>query len=522
MNDVVVVLFAAAVLAIPLTLLVCWIVLVLYQRALLRWMQREPAPRLASTIGTAITPAALADSSAPPSLPTLTRLKRLERSHWAAMAGLWLLIGVTAALLWLSVYFPPASLRRTLAMGVGLAAPGWIMLGLMARLPWRRGVVLAMVFGLGPFVLTAVLMESSTPTVDTAGGWLAAVLAPLPALVALIGIPSLRAIAPLLYVQVATPTALAYGGLIVLMRLHQAGASSVLRLPGLPPMVLLMLAAVLPVMAGVGVLHTLSRAIAAAHRRGWLNDHSFSLAAGALLVLLFAVLPGWNSTGPLGLLPLLAWLWVPLALALQGVRRRQQPVAPGTPLLVLRLFRRPGPVGWLFDQVVQRWRFVGPVLLITASDLAGRTLDADELVQFLDGRLGERFIAATDPLPPPVAAPDRDGRFRVQEFCCYDSSWQMVLEQLLQRSQVVLMDLRGFGPAHRGCLHELGRLGVSAHLQRVVLLADASTNRAIAAEAFAAGSAGLPAAQAPPLQWVEERRRRHPTMEAVLAALTLV
>jgi hypothetical protein len=142
-------------------------------------------------------------------------------------------------------------------------------------------------------------------------------------------------------------------------------------------------------------------------------------------------------------------------------------------------------------------------------------------VQFLEGRLGERFIASVDQLPPagPSQA-NRDGRFPVQEYCCYDSSWQAVLEALLQRSQVVLMDLRGFGPAHRGCLHELGRLGASAHLQRVVLLADANTNCAIAAEAFAAGSANVPAAQAPPLQWVEERRRRHPTMEAVLAALT--
>ena len=144
------------------------------------------------------------------------------------------------------------------------------------------------------------------------------------------------------------------------------------------------------------------------------------------------------------------------------------------------------------------------------------------MVQFLEGRLGERFIASVDQLPPagPSQA-NRDGRFGVQEFCCYDSSWQAVLEQLLQRSQVVLMDLRGFGPAHGGCLHELGRLGASAHLQRVVLLADASTHRATAAEAFAAGGAsGPPAGEAPPLQWVEERRRRHPTMEAVLAALT--
>ena len=87
---------------------------------------------------------------------------------------------------------------------------------------------------------------------------------------------------------------------------------------------------------------------------------------------------------------------------------------------------------------------------------------AAELVQFLEGRLGERFIASVDQLPPagPSQA-NRDGRFGVQEFCCYDSSWQAVLEQLLQRSQVVLMDLRGFGPAHGGCLHELGRLAAT-------------------------------------------------------------
>jgi hypothetical protein len=101
----------------------------------------------------------------------------------------------------------------------------------------------------------------------------------------------------------------------------------------------------------------------------------------------------------------------------------------------------------------------------------------------------------------------------VQEFCCYDSSWQMVLEQLLQRSDVVLMDLRGFGAAHRGCLHELGRLGASSHLQRVVLLADDVTDRTTASEAYTGPTA-------PPLRWVDERRRRHATMEAVLGALT--
>ena len=507
-------------LALPLTLLLSWGVLWFYQRALLRWMRRNPPPALAA-------PGTLTSAPPPPPaapLPPLALLRQRELRHWLALALLWLLIGLSAALLYLPVHGLAISPFRVLAVGLVLAAPGWLQLGLMARLPWRRALALVLAGFAGLFVAIVPLL------VDTSGQALLQLLnyllitglLPGAALTLLIGIPSLRASAPLLYGPVAGLTLLATLGQPLLM----GAFATIWRLWPVPLGVgvdaLPVLALLPPLLAGALPLHALSRAIAAAYRRGWLSDHSFSLAASALLVLMFSLVPGWEGSGLAGLLPLLAWLWVPLAIVWLLPRLSQAPPAPGTPLLVLRLFRRPGPVGWLFDQVVQRWRFVGPVLLITASDLAARTLDADELVQFLEGRLGERFIASVDQLPPagPSQA-NRDGRFGVQEFCCYDSSWQAVLEQLLQRSQVVLMDLRGFGPAHGGCLHELGRLGASTHLQRVVLLADASTHRATAAEAFAArGASGLPAGEAPPLQWVEERRRRHPTMEAVLAALT--
>jgi len=517
----------ALILALPLTLLLSWAVLQLYQRALLRLMRRNPgpghgvAPDPVLSIGAASGGAAAGSPAT--ALPGLVQLHRRERRHWLLLALLWLLIGLTAALLYLPVHGIATSPFRVLAVGLVWAAPGWLQLGLMARLPWRRGLALVLAGFAGLFVvIVPMLLETSGASLLQLLQWLlTAGLLPLAALTLLLGIPSLRASAPLLYGPVAGLTLLATVGQPLLMAAFAAGLQRWSLPLGAGVLALPVLALLPPLLAGALPLHALSRALAATYRRGWLSDRSFSLAASALLVLLLAVAPGWEGSGLAGLLPLLAWLWVPLAIAWLLPRLSPAPAAPATPLLVLRLFRRPGPVGWLFDQVVQRWRFVGPVLLITASDLAGRTLDADELVQFLEGRLGERFIAATDPMPPPIAAPDRDGRFRVQEFCCYDSSWQMVLEQLLQRSQVVLMDLRGFGPAHRGCLHELGRLGASAHLQRVVLLADASTNRAIGAEAFAAGSANLPAAQAPPLHWVEERRRRHPTMEAVLAALTV-
>jgi hypothetical protein len=518
----------ALLLALPLTLLLSWGVLGFYQRALLRWMGRNPPPALAApgapTPG-APPPPLVRPAAATPAAPTppLALLRQRERRHWLALALLWLLIGLSAALLYLPAHGIGFSPFKLLAIGLVWAAPGWLQLALMARLPWQRGLGLVLAGFAGLFVLILPLM------IDTSGAsllqlirWLlVAGLLPLAALTLLIGIPSLRASAPLLYGPVAGLTLLATLGQPLLMGAFAAGLQRWPLPLGAGVQALPVLALLPPLLAGALPLHALSRAIATAYRRGWLSDHSFSLAASALLVLLLAVAPGWAGSGLAGLLPLLAWLWVPLAIGWLLPRFSQAPPAPATPLLVLRLFRRPGPVGWLFDQVVQRWRFVGPVLLITASDLAARTLDADELVQFLEGRLGERFIASPDQLPPPPAtAAGHDGRFPVQEYCCYDSSWQAVLEALLQRSQVVLMDLRGFGPAHGGCLHELGRLGASAHLQRVVLLADASTDRATAAEAFAAGTTSLAAGEAPALQWVEERRRRHPTMEAVLAALT--
>ena len=441
------VLFALA-LALPITLLLSWGVLHQYKQALLRWMQREPAPNLANPAQTPDLAWSPVSATGPQPPLRLGTLQRQERRHWARLIGLWLLIGFTAASIYLPVFGLPSSPYRILAIGLVWAAPGCLQLGLMARLPWKRGLglVLATILGLLVVIIPMLVDTSGRSLLQLLQWVLVQGLLPLVALTMLIGIPSLRATAPLLYPAVAGMTLLATLAQLPLMA---AGARLAARV-ALPVEAWTVLALLLPLLAGALPLHALSRAIAAAYRRGWLNDHGFNLAAGALLVLLFAVVPGWSGTGSAGLLPLLAWLWVPLALGLQGWRQRRQPMAAGT------------------------------------AEAAAATADLD-------------------------------GRFRVQEFCCYDSSWQMVLEQLLQRSQVVLMDLRGFGPSHRGCLHELGRLGASSHLQRVVLLADASTDRATAEEAFTAGQV---TGQAPPLHWVEERRRRHPTMEAVLSALT--
>lgn len=506
----------ALALALPLTLLVSSLVLWRYQRTLLHWMRRDPPA--SANADSAVVPSSTTSTPATSAAarPQLDLLRHRERQHWLGLTVLWFLIGITAAVVYLPVHQIETSPYRVVAVGMVWAMPGWMQLCLMARLPWRRGIGLVLACSAGLFMgIIPLLVHVSGQVLLQVLQWLlVSLLVPLAALTMLIGIPSLRAIAPLLYGPVAGLTVLATLGQLPLMAVFASGLQHWPIPVGVGVLVLPVLSLALPLLVGAFPLHLVSRAIASAYRNGWLSDHSFSLGAGALLVLLFAVGPGWVGNGGAGLLPLLAWLWVPLGFGWLLPRLSEPAPAPGTPLLVLRLFRRPGPVGWLFDQVVQRWRFVGPVLLITASDLAARTLDADELVQFLEGRVGERFIASVDQLPPiGPSQPNHDGRFRVQEFCCYDSSWQAVLEVLLQRSQVVLMDLRGFGPAHRGCLHELGRLGASTHLQRVVLLADDTTDRTTATQAFAAESS-------PPLEWVDERRRRHATMEAVLAALT--
>jgi hypothetical protein len=174
-------------------------------------------------------------------------------------------------------------------------------------------------------------------------------------------------------------------------------------------------------------------------------------------------------------------------------------------------------VGWLFDHVVQRWRVNGRALLISAADLASRTIEPDELVAFLEGRLRDRYILEPEDLRRQLAAidaaPDHDGRFRVTDFCCFASSWQQTLDALLLRASSVLMDLRGFSDQNQGCLYELGRISQASHLAAVVVLADRHTDRAVAEHALKAHPGS------PPVQWVEAPKKRLHAVEGLLDRL---
>jgi len=214
------------------------------------------------------------------------------------------------------------------------------------------------------------------------------------------------------------------------------------------------------------------------------------------------------------LMQLLAWLWIPLAWhVLKGY------LAPhGEPptLLVLRVFQRDAQIERLFDQVIERWRFTGNTVLIAGTDLMSRTIDPDDLFTYFNGRLAERFVATQEEVPQRVAqldmSPDPDGRYRVNECYCFDTTWQAMLAALVKKADVVLMDLRGFQEKNAGCLHELGVLAQASHLQRVVLLHDATTQRSVAEAAIAAAPAGR-------FHWLEEKKTAAGLTGKIMAAL---
>jgi hypothetical protein len=182
--------------------------------------------------------------------------------------------------------------------------------------------------------------------------------------------------------------------------------------------------------------------------------------------------------GLLGLLAFVAYravvtvglrLW-PIEGATAGPRR----------LLLLRVFGYRRRTERLFDVVGERWRLAGSVQMIGGADLAGRTIDPGDIVSFAGGRLPDQFVGDRGDLERRLGALDEDrdpdGRFRVNEFLCHDDTWQETLESLLLRSDVVLMDLRGFSTANSGCLFELQKLAEQRRLERTLFVVDGTTD----------------------------------------------
>ena len=163
-------------------------------------------------------------------------------------------------------------------------------------------------------------------------------------------------------------------------------------------------------------------------------------------------------------------------------------------LLLLRVFGYQARTESLFDRVAQAWRFHGPVQLIAGVDLAMRTVDPGDLLALLNGRLAELYVTAPQDLPQRLdrldLRPDPDGRFRINEVYCHESTWKPALEALLDATDTVLMDLRSFCGNNAGCIFELEQLVRRLASENIVLVCDKTTDlpllRGILGRAWAA------------------------------------
>lgn len=152
----------------------------------------------------------------------------------------------------------------------------------------------------------------------------------------------------------------------------------------------------------------------------------------------------------------------------------------GVRLLLLRTFSLGKRSERLFEAFSTHWRYVGSVQMIAGPDLATATVEPHEFLEFITGKLTRRFIdsreAFTQRFSEMDLQPDRDWRFRINDFFCFDNTWQMVLTQIVSENDAVLMDLRGFSNERAGCIFELNELINSVSLDKVVFLVDSTTD----------------------------------------------
>lgn len=185
----------------------------------------------------------------------------------------------------------------------------------------------------------------------------------------------------------------------------------------------------------------------------------------------------WIFGGLLAFLGFKVVAWVGLRLLRSGTAQTQK-----TPrLLLLRVFSLGKRSERLFRALATYWRHAGSIELITGPDLATSTLEPQEFLDFLTGKLGRRFIDGPQTLERRLSEmdnkPDQDGRFRVNDFFCHGDTWRMVLSRLVKESDAVLMDLRGFSSQNQGCVFEVNELINVAPLERVIFVIDQTTDQ---------------------------------------------
>ena len=494
-------------LAVPLAFVISAALLALYLRAVLRSMRRRsgstappPAP-----VAVAATPpvVALAVEEVAASGPLADGAQALvtasRRGRWR-VGVVYVLAGLSSAALMTLIYLVaneiPFLPLRTLFVGLSFAWPLVLTLGLVAATSWWGWMALLAGYA-------ALMMAIVAPALSQTFTPLQAILAwlihngPATVMVLVFLARRIRAVGPLVMaftfaaVSGMSVTVNAVGSSNARMAAvaelgSQMGLSGHVTFAGV-----MLVGAVLLGIAGWLLLQVL----------GWLyrtrrvSDQTLMIDS---LWLMFTIHHAIDLAfaGPQWFMASFAAFIVFLAIAFAAFRLLEpgRDLAPPR-LLLLRVFSLGKRSERLFHVFAKLWRPVGHVRMIAGPDLATSTVEPHEFLEFVAGKLNRQFIDGRAMLERRIAERsahrDVDGRYRVAEFFCYDDTWKMVLEQLTRDSDAILMDLRGFTRANKGCVFEIHALVDLADLRRVVFAVDDTTDMPFLSETLQSGWVAL-------------------------------
>jgi len=482
------ILLLATILALPISLGL----LRLYRRAVVRSMRATAGTGSIAGGAPEPSPSPEGRGVARPAAAAVEALLRGGPWRAATVYGIascaYAVVMVTGVLLSTRLEFFPV---RVLFLLVSYAWPIVLTINLVAgTVPsvrtWVLGAYLA---GLGFITLVAVVISPTFTIGQAVVFWLITNLPPTLAVWIVLARP-VRAVGPLVLTFMVIAAAGANVALSVadaderiLRRIVVVGQAVGLNATGM----FIGLITVGAVVFGVGGWLAL-RWIGARYQKKRVSDQSITLDAIWLFFGLAHSIglafegPAWILTGPAAFLAFRL-----SARAGFAVARRRAPVAgAGSRLLVLRVFALGRQGEHLFSRVTAHWRHVGSVQLIAGPDLAMTTVEPHEFLDFIHGRLARRFIDGEATFGRRLAemdlGPDRDGRYRVNDFFCFDNAWRAVVSHLARSSDAVLVDLRGFSRQNAGVVFELNTLVDAVPLERVVMAVDDTTDAAFLQE----------------------------------------
>ena len=154
----------------------------------------------------------------------------------------------------------------------------------------------------------------------------------------------------------------------------------------------------------------------------------------------------------------------------------QFPVYPALNLLALRVFGSPSRD--LFVDLLDLWHWVGPLYRLDGPDTVGDKSSA--VLAYVTGHLDEAVTKDRAALETAVRnftqTRDSQLRFAFNSLQCNDVIWRDALQSMLDRADVVVMDLSGLTEKNRGCRYEIAKMVTEVPLERFLMLVDDDTD----------------------------------------------